>query len=485
MAWPIPMDLDSTVDTHRVGNRLIQAYAGTLHSVRLKRPSSMLMNNNIDHLPESLLVEILCRLPCFKSVSQCKLVSKRWCTLLSDSRFIRHFLCVQRNRNQKPMGTTISMNGEEFLNRVSPSSRPLAQLFKRLVSIHGLKQEPIVVGTYNDLVLCCASMHFQRDYYICNPHTVQWVPLPPPPHVYKYVTVGFTCDLPYYNYREDDQQGAIVQLNVEYKYRVVRLIDPTGGYDDDDDDDDTISCEIKAQIFFSETGEWRQFVLSSPSAIAVGDLCMESSGVASNRMLYWLHGKGEFLIGLDPFMIEKSDNTSSAATAGRTDYKCFFSECGEWDSVPMNCLVTLDGCPRMCEYYSPTRTLSIWEVNEAKEEDQMAMIRGGAGNVCVKPYKSIYLGDEEMVVISRGIDHIRSVVFDPDNEGLLYLLINNTRELIKIDVIRCNIRTGEMSKVATSQTINCLHLYPFVLPWWPTPLRQLPQRGQPSPNLPT
>ena len=151
----------------------------------------------------------------------------------------------------------------------------------------------------------------------------------------------------------------------------------------------------------------------------------------------------------------------------------------------MNCLVTLDGCPRMCDYYSPTRTLSIWEVNEAKEEDQTAMIRGGAGNVCVKPYKSIYLGDEEMVVISRGIDHIRSVVFDPNNEGLLHLLINNTVEWIKIDVIRCNIRTGEMSKVATSQTINCLHLYPFVLPWWPTPLRELPQRGQPSPNLPT
>ncbi|RXI05575.1 hypothetical protein DVH24_017617 [Malus domestica] len=370
------------------------------------------------------------------------------------------------------------MNGEEFLNRVSPSSRPLAQLFKRLVSIHSLKQEPIVVGAYNDLVLCCASKHRQRDYYICNPHTVQWVHLPPPPQVYNYVT----CDLPYYNYRKDDQEGDIIQLNAEYKYRVVRLIDPRVN---DDDDDEVVSCEIDAQIFFSETGEWREFVLSSPSAFAVGDLCRESTGVACNRVLYWLGGGGEYLIGLDPFMVDDSDNTSLSTRAGRTHYKCFFSECGEWDSGLMDCLVTLDGRPWMCEYYSPTRTLSIWEVNEATESDQTGIIHGEAGSLCARHYKSVYLGDEEMAVIREGVDYIRGVVFDPNNEDVLYLLIDSTSEGIKKDVIRCNIRTREMSTVAKSQAISCLHLYPFVLPWWPTPVRQLPQCGQPRPNLST
>ncbi|XP_048423332.1 uncharacterized protein LOC108867849 isoform X1 [Pyrus x bretschneideri] len=432
-------------------------------------------SKNLDHLPESLLVEILCRLPCFKSVSQCKLVSRHWCTLLSDHHFIRRFLCVQRSLENKPIGTAISMKGEEFLNGVSPSSRPLAQLFNRIMSIHGLKQEPIVVGAYNDLVLCCASEYSQRDYYICNPHTVQWVPLPPPPQVYNYVTVGFTCDLPYYDYKKDDQQGDIIQLNAEYKYRVVRLIDPRVD-DDDDDDDDLLSCEIEAQVFFSETGEWREFVLSSPSALAVGELCRESTGVASNRMLYWLGGGGDYLIGLDPFMIDNSDST-------RTHYKCFFSECGEWDSGSMDCLVTFDGRPRMCVYYSSTRTLSIWEVNEAKEGDQTVMIHGGAGSLCVKPYNSVYLGDEEMVVISPNIDHIVAVVFDPNNEDLVYLVIDNTRDWSKRDVIRCNTRTREMSKVSTNPTICCWHLFPFVLPWWPTPVRQLPQRGEPRPDL--
>ncbi|XP_028964200.1 uncharacterized protein [Malus domestica] len=445
-------DLNGTIATDGVCSRTTQlspravpAYANILPPIRLKRTSSILRDNNIDHLPESLLVEILCRLPCFKSVSQCKLVSKRWCSLLSDPHFIRLFLCVQRNRKKKPTGSAISIQGEEFLSRVSPSSRPLAQLFKGLVSIHGLKQEPIVVGAYNDLVLCCASEYSQRDYYICNPHTVQWVPLPPPPQVYSYVTVGFTCDLPFYDYKKDDQQGDIIQLNAEYKFRVVRLIDPRV---DDDDDDDVVSCEIEAQIFFSETGEWREFVLSSPSAIAVGDLCRESIGVASNKMMYWLGGGGEFLIGFDPFMIDNSDNT-------RTHYKCFFSECGEWDSGLMDSLVTLDGRPRMCVYDSPTRTLSIWEVYEAKEGDQTVMIHGGAGSLCVRRYKSVYLGDEEMVVISPNINHIRAVVFDPNNEDLVYLVIDSTRDWNKKDVIRCNTRTREMSKVLFAPVSIC------------------------------
>ncbi|TQD86119.1 hypothetical protein C1H46_028292 [Malus baccata] len=139
----------------------------------------------------------------------------------------------------------------------------------------------------------------------------------------------------------------------------------------------------------------------------------------------------------------------------------------------------------MCEYYSPTRTLSIWEVNEATESDQTGIIHGEAGSLCVRHYKSVYLGDEEMAVIREGVDYIRGVVFDPNNEDVLYPLIDSTSEGIKKDVIRCNIRTREMSTVAKSQTISCLHLYPFVLPWWPTPVRQLPQCGQPRPNLST
>ncbi|RXI01635.1 hypothetical protein DVH24_014984 [Malus domestica] len=228
------------------------------HSIRVRRssattsswPSSKLMNSNIDDLPDSLLVVFFCQLPSYKSVSQCKCVSKRWCTLISDPHFIGCFLYLQRDRKQKPITTAINSEGEEFLKRMSPSSKPLNQLFQRLVSFHSLKQEPVVVGTYNDLVLCCASKFNQRDYYICNPYTIQWVPLLPPPQVCAFVLVGFICDLPYYNNKEDYQPGDMIQLNAEYRCRVVRLMDPDDG---DDDYDIEYSREFKVQIFSSET----------------------------------------------------------------------------------------------------------------------------------------------------------------------------------------------------------------------------------------
>ncbi|TQD92039.1 hypothetical protein C1H46_022364 [Malus baccata] len=53
-------------------------------------------------------------------------------------------------------------------------------MLKRLQSLLGLKRVPIVVGTYNDLILCSADWYYQNDYYICNPYTMQRVAFSPP-----------------------------------------------------------------------------------------------------------------------------------------------------------------------------------------------------------------------------------------------------------------------------------------------------------------
>lgn len=83
--------------------------------------------------------------------------------------------------------------------------------------LHSLKEEPIVLQTHNDLVFWCTSRDFQRDYYICNPYTMQWVALPPPAtQCHENVRVEFICDVPYYSCKKDDQKGHFVQLNVEY-----------------------------------------------------------------------------------------------------------------------------------------------------------------------------------------------------------------------------------------------------------------------------
>ncbi|PQM42248.1 hypothetical protein Pyn_28430 [Prunus yedoensis var. nudiflora] len=153
---------------------------------------------NLDDLPDFLLVEILCRIP-QKSAVQCMCVSKRWYGLVSDPYFVGRFLRLQSD-NQVPINTYFLFTnpknkrklffsdlGKEpkrssdlsLLSFLPPFQEPPA------VSVNTRGGEPIVVGEYNDLLLCCATTWFQRDYYICNPYTKQWDALPPPPQCHK------------------------------------------------------------------------------------------------------------------------------------------------------------------------------------------------------------------------------------------------------------------------------------------------------------
>ncbi|CAL2245326.1 unnamed protein product [Prunus armeniaca] len=131
---------------------------------------------------------------------------------------------------------------------------------KRLKSFHSfegyidfwLKNDPIVVGTYNDLILCCGHNYYTIDYYICNPYTMQWVALPPTPtNPRGHVRVGFICDSPCYNYKEE--KGHVIQHNAEYRCKVVRILPPVEAHYYD-------SYELHLEIFSTETGEWREAV---------------------------------------------------------------------------------------------------------------------------------------------------------------------------------------------------------------------------------
>ncbi|CAN6690917.1 unnamed protein product [Malus baccata var. baccata] len=167
----------------------------------------------------------------------------------------------------------ISWKANEFLTRVSSGlSKPLTPLFKRLMSFHCLKEEQIVVGTYNDLVLCCARLNYQRDCYICNPYTRQWTN----------VAGGFICDTPYYE--EDDSDKKEIIIN-------------------------TFSSVFSVEIFSSETGEWRKSIVSSPQAFVFIFSGHCEISYTYNRMLYWMgdcldEDIENNLIGLDPFMMD-------------------------------------------------------------------------------------------------------------------------------------------------------------------------------------
>ncbi|CAN6719666.1 unnamed protein product [Malus baccata var. baccata] len=195
---------------------------------------------SIDDLPVSLLAEILFQLPC-ESVTRFKSVSKRWLAFISDPSFVkltRGTLFFQSEFQHETENFTMSVEHSGVKSRsFSLSFVPCYQ--------EPIKTDdggPVVVGTHNDLVLCCATRCQQREYYICNPHTKRWVGLPPAPQCqFAFVEVGFLCDTDY-NKKEDDKKKHSSSIFNAYEYRYV-------------------------EIFSSETGEWRKSVVSYSSGI--------------------------------------------------------------------------------------------------------------------------------------------------------------------------------------------------------------------------
>ncbi|KAL6139920.1 hypothetical protein ACLB2K_058221 [Fragaria x ananassa] len=310
-----------------------------------RRPSSKAMNICIDDLPDNVLVEILCRLPCYKSVHQCKVVSKRWCALTSSSYFITRLLSIRSDDHQQPptMRTLINESGYEFLTKMSSSSaKPLSPLLERMKRFHSLKKEPVVVSSYNDLVLCCEKKYEKRDFYICNPYTQQWVPLPPPPPLPfegdVIVPVGLICDHSYYKCQKDDQGRHIIQLNPEYRCKVVRLTFPRCK------EIFITTCKtFKVQIFSTETGEWTESIVSLPTDIKFRTINCTANFIYKGMLFWSCLYEANFLIGLDPFMI--SSRSSVANADDTTDhYGCHLVKL-EIDRFNLfRCVGTYRGC---------------------------------------------------------------------------------------------------------------------------------------------
>ncbi|CAL2264049.1 unnamed protein product [Prunus armeniaca] len=320
---------------------------------------------NIDDLPQHLLVEILCRLPCSKIVFQCKCVSRRWLALISDPYFVLRFVSLQKCPTDDVLvEREADMDAILFYSKTNNMIYGRYLIWEYFVMValpakckspnlslsflpcfyQTTQIEPRMLGTYNDLILC--STTFKRDYYICNPYTRQWIALPPTPQVHKGSGIrGFTCDHPYYNHEElvgSRTSSNNIKLNAEYRYRVVRITAVQGN-----------CLEFTVKIYSSETGEWRESLISSSREFNFTS-CACTPGVTYNGMLYWLCYDG-ILIGVDPF-----NNTNSSISTGATtgdivvnnELLCRFVQFHkpEYNIKSFECLGVCQGRLRMCHY---------------------------------------------------------------------------------------------------------------------------------------
>ncbi|CAN6545724.1 unnamed protein product [Malus baccata var. baccata] len=426
----------------------------------------------IEDLPDPLLVEILCQLPCSKVVFQCKSVSKRWLRLISDPSFLRRFLCVQRVQ-QKPILSTLVIlafsDVEGHKTEVFTTSKhPLFQssnLSLSFLPCFGDKEdrEPVVVATYNDLILCCATNRLGGDYYICNPYTKQWVAFPPAPQVHNGevapLGVGFMCD-PYYNSssREDGSSTSfdIIQLNTEYRWTIVRIVRnlSDAGY--------------HVEMISTETrGEWRELsLLCSPQQLkhlqsihTDVEGFISYSAVAHNGKFYWLPTTSECTFELDPFITDSSgDNVAKCRFIDEPD--AFFISASNWH------LGVCKGCLRMCKVgLGADDPFSVWELKlqEAPEGDwEFEWL----ADRITQPFDDIPLFSEQ----EDRSGTVEMLSFHPNNQDIVYFRFDQ-------HIVTGNFREGKLELEIAAKTPFDLgswrEVYTFALPWWPTPVPKL------------
>ncbi|PQQ07240.1 uncharacterized protein Pyn_15392 [Prunus yedoensis var. nudiflora] len=423
-----PGDSDARAAKRR--KRISQSLDLEPHSEPHLNPSML----NLDHLPDLVLIEIICRLP-LASAAQCMCVSKRWFSLVSSNPyFVRRFLCVQ-SENQKPIPRAlIFMNPRqprEFF--VTSSSNPLLSLTRNMNfnflpcfqgPINTPEYEPIVVGAYNDLVLCCATLCFQRDYYICNPYIRQWDALPPALRCHQEVRVGFICEpYYYYNYKkqqceeedhrkeeveEESDARSRIRLNVEYRYKVVRIIPQCPEK----------SFEFNMEMFFSETG------------------------VAHNGMLYCWSSSDGFVIGLDPYSNDGSNTAKycfhfidKPQDESESDYGRTFDFMG----------MSSRGRLRMCQYSPYTDgDVSVWELKDDHQMDK-DMDTDDAASACndndrwclAGRVTLLHMLPENQLMITRKyhrkwLNTVMVLAFHPNDDDILFLEFSQ-------HIIMCNI----------------------------------------------
>ncbi|PRQ35543.1 putative six-bladed beta-propeller, TolB [Rosa chinensis] len=327
------------------------------------------------------------------------------------------------------------------------------------MGFHGLKEKPYVVGTCNDLVLCCQTRHDQDqlDFYICNPCTRQWIALPPTTRRCTNVPVGFICDR-YYEENSTSGTNSTVNIKKDYRCKVVRILP----HDLSEDNYFTHFSKFIVEVFSFETGEWRESIVSSPRSIRFEP----ATSVAYNGMLYWTYWQYESvgqigLIGLDPFVIGNSSaspNGDETVDDDHYQFRLFDAVyCGFGFDMPWICMRR--GRLQMWGYNYRDADLTVWELT--CDDDLGSADEFYLKNVSVFPVTTCEVSESNVVVLA----------LDPNDEDIFYVEVYDGSFL---NYFMYNICTRKWSKVAITKHVEDDHLFRLVLPWWPTPLRKLP-----------
>ncbi|CAI0556486.1 unnamed protein product [Linum tenue] len=204
----------------------------------------------ISKLVGDLLLEVLIRVPDPRSAFRCKLVCKRWNSLISQPYFNRRFVSHHQRMNQSLL--IPSQDRESVILSFLPMPGYFAES-----SFH-------VIDCFKDLVLCGfwaspdTDPGIVRSWFVCNPFTKQWVALPLMPNRSMEERGGLIARLvcePRSN-PELDLGDDQVFVHSEYRFRVVCMYSAVGE-------------STKLDVFCSESGAWTEGALVLDSDLII------------------------------------------------------------------------------------------------------------------------------------------------------------------------------------------------------------------------
>ncbi|CAL1353128.1 unnamed protein product [Linum trigynum] len=176
----------------------------------------------IGELGSDLLEEILIRLPDPRSTSRCKLVCKRWGSMISSPRFNRRFVSHHQARN--PSHPPMPADPYELVEIILSFLPPVPGRVRHYLRVLDCNKDLVLCGFWD---LDCDDGELSRLYLVCNPFTKQWIALPLAPSKqlhYKSAAARVACI-----------------------YQVMRP-----------------SKAVKLDVFCSESGEWIKEALVCP-----------------------------------------------------------------------------------------------------------------------------------------------------------------------------------------------------------------------------
>ncbi|PIN09710.1 hypothetical protein CDL12_17704 [Handroanthus impetiginosus] len=178
-------------------------------------------STDVEDLIDDLLMQILLRLP-VKSLMRCKLVSKRWKSLINSPQF-----CFLHHPDPHPVGLVYCFrwsSGYEYINL--DVKNPINPPFTKLM----FPGEPfpfLIQHSCNGLLLCCCSGNYEErlnSCYVYNPTTKCFNKLPTPGIVCEVPKIVFGVNLafdhakfPHYKVvcvRESEVSPALLQIEI-------------------------------------------------------------------------------------------------------------------------------------------------------------------------------------------------------------------------------------------------------------------------------